>query len=59
LTFTVGSLSGWGNVEAAQKAGLATEQSVVEVQNTESFVGLTAVKEQRLPITKSEAFMNQ
>jgi hypothetical protein len=55
----VGSLSGWGNVEAAQKAGLATEQSVVEVQNTESFVGLTAVKEQRLPITKSEAFMNQ
>jgi hypothetical protein len=48
-----------GNAEAARKAGPAIQQSVVEVKNTEPFVGLTAVKEERLPITKSEALMNQ
>jgi hypothetical protein len=48
-----------GNVEAARKAGLAIEQSVTEVQNTEPFVGLTAVKEEKLPTEKSEALMNQ
>jgi len=32
------------NVEAARKAGQAIEQSVAKVQETESFVGLTAVK---------------
>jgi len=45
--------------EAARKAGLAIEQSVAKAQETEPFVGLTAVKEERLPITKSEALMNQ
>jgi hypothetical protein len=48
-----------GNVEAARKAGLAIEQSVAKAQETEPFVGLTAIKEERLPITKSEALMNQ
>jgi integrase len=48
-----------GNVEAARKAGLAIEQSVAKAQETEPFVGLTAVKEEKLPITKSEALMNQ
>jgi integrase len=44
-----------GNVEAARKAGLAIEQSVVKAQETEPFVGLTAVKKEKLLITKSEA----
>jgi hypothetical protein len=48
-----------GNVEAARKAGLAIEQSVAKVHETEPFVGLTAIKEERLPIRKSEALMNQ
>jgi len=48
-----------GNVEAARKAGLAIEQSVAKAQETEPFVGLTAIKEERLPITKSEALMNE
>jgi integrase len=48
-----------GNVEAARKAGLAIEQSVAKVQETEPFVGLTAIKEERLPMLKSEALMNQ
>ena len=59
-----------GNVEAARKAGQAIEQSVrkagqaieqsiAKVQETEPFVGLTAVEEEKPPITKSEAFMNQ
>ena len=48
-----------GNVEAARKAGLAIEQSVAKVQEPEPSVGLTAVKEERLPMPKSEAFLNQ
>ena len=48
-----------GNVEAARKAGLAIEQSVAKAQVTEPFVGLTAIKEERLPMTKSEALMNE
>jgi hypothetical protein len=44
---------------AARKAGLAIEQSVAKAQETEPFVGLTAIKEEKLPITKSEALMNQ
>jgi hypothetical protein len=45
--------------EAARKAGLAIEQSVAKAQETEPFGGLTAIKEEKLPITKSEALMNQ
>src|SRR6202022_2049484 len=37
-----------GNVEAARKAGIAIEQSVAKAQETEPFVGLTAVKVERL-----------
>jgi hypothetical protein len=48
-----------GNVEAAGKAGQAIQQSVTEVQNTGPFGCLTAIKEERLPMTKSEALMNQ
>jgi integrase len=48
-----------GNVEAARKAGLAIEQSVSKAQETERFVGLTAIKEERPPMTESEALMNQ
>jgi hypothetical protein len=48
-----------GNVEAARKAGLAIEQSVAKAQRTEPFVSLTAIKEERLPIAKSEALMNE
>jgi hypothetical protein len=48
-----------GNVEAARKAGLAIEQSVAKAQETEPFVGATAIKEERPPIRKSEALMNQ
>jgi hypothetical protein len=60
LTGVYGGKPEWaGNVEAARKAGLAIEQSVAKAQETEPFVGLTAIKEQKLPITKSDALMNQ
>jgi len=48
-----------GNVEAARKAGLAIEQSVAKAQESEPFVGLTGIKEEELPMLKSEALMNQ
>ena len=52
-----GRVSG-GQAQPSQ-AGQAIEQSVAKVQEPEPFVRLTAVKEERLPITKSEALMNQ
>jgi integrase len=44
-----------GNVEAARKAGLAIEQSVAKAEETEPFVGLTAIKENGLSTTNAQA----
>ncbi|MGC2184981.1 MAG: site-specific integrase [Terriglobales bacterium] len=44
-----------GNVEAARKAGLAIERAVAKAQETEPFVGLTAINENGLQSQKLEA----
>ena len=47
------------SIPRARRVGLAIQQSVVEVQNTEPFVGLTAIKEERLPDDKIGSPYNQ
>jgi hypothetical protein len=48
-----------GNVDAARKAGTAIEQAVAKAANPQNSVSLTAVKEERLRMAKSEALQIQ